>query len=147
MSRVLYPALQIRVKARCVVKTARLLKCRAHFFARTWCVLKNGFRHVVQDVCCHVEIDGVAAGFGCVRARSGSAGVPYHSPAVSPGRGIIALTKTSFRTGTAPTSGAVKPPSETAPHANCQATLSSNVSQKSVVHAGYRPRATDEKAR
>jgi hypothetical protein len=62
--------------ARPRAKTARLLKCRAHLFARIWCVVKNGFRHVVQEVRRDVEIDGVAAAFGRVRARSGSVCIP-----------------------------------------------------------------------
>jgi hypothetical protein len=56
-------------------KTTRLLKCRANFFARVRRVLKDGFGHVVQKVCCDIELDGVAAAFGCVRARSCSARV------------------------------------------------------------------------
>ena len=72
-------------------------------------------RNVVEEICDEVEVGAVAAAVSRLRPCSAAPVLSPHSPGVSPGAGIIALTKTSMRTGTrSQTSGAVKPPSDCA---------------------------------
>ena len=72
-------------------------------------------RNVVEKICEEVEVGAVSVAVGRLGPSSRGPGNSPHSPGVSSGAGIIALTKTSMRTGTrSQTRGAVNPPSDCA---------------------------------